>query len=103
VGGYFTNSAWRAALFSNGTVTDLNSFVDPALGWTLGEAKCINDAGLIVGSGYKNSQWHAFLLTPSPGQPPSPVPAATPLTLAITGMALIGMLWRRKIGKTCNE
>jgi probable HAF family extracellular repeat protein len=54
-------------LYSNGTMTDLNTLIDPASGWTLSTANGINDSGWIVGSG-RNSvgQVHAFLLTPVP-------------------------------------
>jgi hypothetical protein len=42
-------SSSHAALFSNGTVTDLTSIVSAALGWTLTDATGINDVGQIVG------------------------------------------------------
>jgi probable HAF family extracellular repeat protein len=60
---------YRAALFSNGRVVDLNSLLapfEPGL-WRLREATGINDNGEIVGWGESladNGRHHAFKLTP---------------------------------------
>lgn len=44
---------------------DLNSLIDPSLGWTLQVAAGINDLGQIVGHGYRSGGAHvAVLLTP---------------------------------------
>jgi probable HAF family extracellular repeat protein len=56
-----------------GEMKDLNSLT-PGSGWTLQEARAINDGGQIVGFGLNPSgDTHAFLLTPSvsTGLPPS--------------------------------
>jgi probable HAF family extracellular repeat protein len=45
---------------------DLNTRIDPSLGWTLLEAEAINDAGQIAGYGYFNGNFHAYVLTPIP-------------------------------------
>ena len=47
-------------------MTDLNTLIDPALGWQLVYATDINNRGQIVGTGFIGSQVHAFLLTPVP-------------------------------------
>lgn len=70
-------------------MTDLNSRIDPASGWTLNGAYDINDNGQIVGDG-KNAQGydHAVVLTPVP----------KPSTLVLLGfgaMSLLAYAWRR--------
>ena len=59
----------RACLFTNELgFTDLNSLIDPSLGWTLVEARGINDNGEIVGLASTNEdlatdrKWRAFRL-----------------------------------------
>jgi probable HAF family extracellular repeat protein len=48
-------------------MTDLNSLIDSASGWTLENAEAINNSGEIVGYGSNtNSGCEAFLLTPVP-------------------------------------
>ncbi len=56
----------HAVLWKNGEVIDLNNQIDCQLGWTLLEARAINDQGQIVGTGLKDGQLRAFLLTPNP-------------------------------------
>jgi len=46
-----------------GIMTDLNTLIDPASGWTLQSAEAINDHGQIVGFGMHNGNQHAFLFT----------------------------------------
>jgi probable HAF family extracellular repeat protein len=84
----------HAALFSNGTVTDLNSLINAASGWILIGAYGINNAGQIVGIGTINGEQHAFLMTVDPVTP-TPIPAA--LALFGSGVALVGMLRRRRL------
>jgi probable HAF family extracellular repeat protein len=43
---------------------DLNSLIPPHSGWSLEEARAINQRGQIVGLGERNGHNHAFLLTP---------------------------------------
>ena len=45
-------------------MVNLNDRIDPNLGWTLLEARSLNDLGQIVGSGLIGGQEHAFLMTP---------------------------------------
>lgn len=65
-----------ALLYSNGTILNLNTATDPALGITLTEAVAINDQGQIVASNYAGQ---SYLLTPIP----------EPSTLALFGVALL--------------
>jgi hypothetical protein len=45
---------------------DLDSLIDPTLGWQLQDAKGINDLGQITGTGLIGDEFHTFLLTPVP-------------------------------------
>lgn len=57
----------RAFLFRAGTMIDLSALpVVQQAGWsTLNEARAINSSGQIVGQGFRNGSYHAFLLTPN--------------------------------------
>jgi probable HAF family extracellular repeat protein len=56
----------RAFMWHAGFIADLNDLIQAGSGWTLEEAYCANDRGLIVGVGAHNGEEHAFLLTPRP-------------------------------------
>jgi len=56
------SAASRAFLWANGKRWDLNALVRKKPGWTLTEARCINDRGQIVGSGRVDGRERAFLL-----------------------------------------
>jgi hypothetical protein len=49
-----------------GNNIDLNTLIDPSLGWTLTAAYSINNNGWIVGEGTHNGQTRAYLLIPEP-------------------------------------
>ena len=72
----------RAFLHQDGLMVDLNSLIDPALGWELRIAYAINDGGLILGSGQLNGERRSFLLTPVP----------EPSTYALGVLALWGLV-----------
>lgn len=55
----------QAILWENGQMKNLNSLIDPALGWTLQSARGINEKGQIVGKGSFNGATRAFMLKPS--------------------------------------
>jgi probable HAF family extracellular repeat protein len=69
VGGSFVDSKdsiYHAFVWSNGTMTDLNGLLDTSgAGWTLVEARAINDAGQITGVGTLGGSNHAFLMKPA--------------------------------------
>ncbi|HEX2973332.1 MAG TPA: DUF3466 family protein [Tepidisphaeraceae bacterium] len=100
VGYSYAQDEWsdstRAFLYSDGSMTNLNTLIDPQAGWELTYAMDINDAGQIVGQGWitvdENGQSvrqsHAFLLTPIP----------EPLAGWMIPLVLAG-LCRRRLGK----
>lgn len=70
-GAEFTSAAkdmTTAFLWENGVMRDLNGLIAPSNGWTLEEARGINDSGQIVGWGRHGGKEHAFLLTPIKGK-----------------------------------
>jgi probable HAF family extracellular repeat protein len=60
------NHGEHAYLYSGSMMIDLNTLINPLSGWTLQEARGINDAGQIVGDGNNGSGTRAFLITPIP-------------------------------------
>jgi probable HAF family extracellular repeat protein len=54
----------RAALWSHGTIVDLNEYLPANSGWTLDIAVAINSSGQIAGTGHRNGLARPFLLTP---------------------------------------
>ena len=75
---------------------DLNALLDPSLGWTLTEARAINNDGWIIGSGRLNGRLHAFAMTPF--APPVPAPPA--VVLAMLGLPALITIARRRQGRT---
>jgi probable HAF family extracellular repeat protein len=55
---------FSAVLWEDGDVKDLNDLIPADSGWKLTDAYSINERGQIVGSGFKDGQLRAFLLTP---------------------------------------
>lgn len=52
-------------LWSHQHLIDLNDTIDPRSGWSLRVAADINDAGQIVGWGFRSHRHHAFRMTPN--------------------------------------
>jgi len=52
-------------VYRNGVLQDLNDLIDPALGLEIITADCINNAGQIGCSAWKDNRWHAVLLNPA--------------------------------------
>lgn len=84
------SSLYRAFLWDGQNMVDLNSLIDPTLGWNLTSADAINRHGWIVGTGTINGETHAFRLewmAPEPG------------TWALMLVGLVGgafWQWRRR-------
>ncbi len=90
---YADDGTNRAFLYNNGKMTDLNTLIDLASGWTLTWANAINDNGQIVGWGTDlngTGQYDAFLLTPVP-EP------STLVLLGIGAASLLAYAWRKRI------
>lgn len=83
---------WHATVFDttgNGNNIDLNSLIDPGLGWTLAAASGINNNGWIVGSGINPDGYQrGYLLTP--------IPAPGAFLLASIGVGFVTWLRRRR-------
>jgi uncharacterized protein (TIGR03437 family) len=64
---------YRAFLYANGTMYDLNTLLTNGTGWSLAYATAINNAGQIIGTGIflgpNGAEQHAFLLTPATATP----------------------------------
>jgi probable HAF family extracellular repeat protein len=61
----------RAFLWIDGALRDLNDFLPDEAGWTLLEARHVNNRGQIVGYGLLNGAERAFLLTPTDQSAPT--------------------------------
>jgi uncharacterized membrane protein len=77
-------------LWDAGTLYDLNSLVPANSGWTITDARDINDRGQIVGTGLYQGQNVAFEMTPT-----RPVPEPSSFLLLATGAAFL--LRRKKL------
>jgi probable HAF family extracellular repeat protein len=89
-GGTVGDAATHAFLHSDSIMYDLNTLIDPSSGWTLWDARDINNAGQIVGTGVNSSgQDHALLLTPVP-EPP------TIILLGMCAISLLAYSWRKR-------
>ena len=84
----------HAVIWSNGTITDLNNFLDVTAvkdGWVLNSARAINDNGWIVGQASNSLlgiSTQAFLL--------SPVPEADTSGMLLMGAGVMGFMARRR-------
>jgi probable HAF family extracellular repeat protein len=85
---YLSEDVDHAFVYADGIMTDLNTLT-PGSGWTLTQARAINDLGQIVGYRINPSgQEHAFLLTPIP----------EPAGLSLLVLAGLSLLRRRRRG-----
>lgn len=84
------HSQARAFIFKDGIMSNLNSLIDPVSGWTLQEARDVNETGQIVGWGLLNGQTRAFLMTPTA----VPLPGA--FWLFGSGLTMLMAIRRRK-------
>jgi len=75
-----------AVMWTGGNMFDLNSLIPANSGWTLLEARGVNDRGEIVGLGIIDGESHAFLLTAIPE------PSGQSLLL-VGGLGVLMMRW----------
>jgi uncharacterized membrane protein len=63
---YLTSAGRKevATVWNGPIVTDLNTLIDPSLGWNLTQARCINASGQIEGLGYINGEFRGWVMTP---------------------------------------
>jgi probable HAF family extracellular repeat protein len=81
----------RAFLFSGGVMTDINTLIDPASGWTILEAWDINNNGQIAAFATKDGIGYAVRLDLA-----SPVPEPATGAMLLGGLGLVGWTARRK-------
>jgi probable HAF family extracellular repeat protein len=81
VGGSFVdkkNQVYHAFVYEGGSMGDLNLMLDgTGAGWTLTEARAVNDDGQITGLGLFGGSPHTFLLTPVSSNTNAPPPELT--------------------------
>ncbi|MDQ1830077.1 PEP-CTERM sorting domain-containing protein [Massilia scottii] len=87
-----------AFIYANGRMSDLNTLIDPALGWTVQSAAGINDLGQIAAYGCHDSEGCGGLLL----ELTSPVPEPQAQAMLLAGLALLGLAWRRGLSAACR-
>ncbi|HEX8613317.1 MAG TPA: PEP-CTERM sorting domain-containing protein [Telluria sp.] len=85
------NPSMFGFVYADGVMRDLNTLIDPALGWVVQDAVGINDAGQIAAWGCRGDECSGLLL-----QLTSPVPEPRARAMLLAGLALLGVAWRRR-------
>lgn len=88
VGRSYTDSSERGFLYTGGAMLDLNALVDPTLGWTIFEARGINNDGQIAAYGYKEGVGYRAVRL----DPVSNIPEPGSFALLLTGVGLLGLI-----------
>ncbi|TAL30238.1 MAG: PEP-CTERM sorting domain-containing protein [Phenylobacterium sp.] len=85
---------FSAFVYREGATFELQSLIDPVLGWDLRTARDINDRGQITGFGFVNGRQSAYLLTPIETSGAVPEPGVW--ALMILGFGAAGASLRRR-------
>jgi probable HAF family extracellular repeat protein len=93
VGSAADPNSWRAFLYKDGAMMDLNALIDPASGWTILDASGINDSGQVVAMGSKAGVGTQALRLDLA----SPVPEPATAGMLLVGAGLLGFRNRRKV------
>lgn len=88
------NGDFTAFVRRDAEMLQLQTLIDPALGWDLKAAYDINDAGQITGEGFVNGKRRGFVLTPITSTAAVPEPGAW--ALMILGFGAAGAALRRR-------
>ncbi len=88
------NGDFTAFVRRDAEMLQLQTLIDPALGWDLRAAYDINDAGQITGEGFVNGKRRCFVLTPITSTAAVPEPGAW--AFMILGFGLVGAAARRR-------
>ncbi|WP_341530211.1 DUF3466 family protein [Nostoc sp. UHCC 0302] len=78
----------HAFVWEKGTMFDLNNLLSPDSGWTVFEARGINNVGQIVGTGSLDGKVRAVLLSPIPNSKPIPESNSVLGTLAFAALGV---------------
>lgn len=92
--GNSNNQVQHAFIYSNGTMTDLNSLLSPNSGWDLTSAQGINDHGQITGYGTFNGQTQAFVMSGLGSV--SAIPEPDEWALMLGGLGFLGFAARQR-------
>jgi MYXO-CTERM domain-containing protein len=93
VGNADTSGGAHGFIYSNGTMIDLNSLIDPASGWTITSASDINDLGQITAQACNALGCQGVRLDLT-----SAVPEPASSSLALAGLGMLFGWSRRKAG-----
>jgi probable HAF family extracellular repeat protein len=94
------NTTTDGFLYSNGTMTDLNSLLPIGSGWTITDATAINDAGDILAIGQADGQDWAVELTPGQSAISSAaVPEPGAVALVALGLIILSRVGRKRVRK----
>lgn len=83
---------YHAFLYREHGMTDLNSLVAPAQGWSLVTAEDVNDAGQILAQACRSASGECQFVRLDPL---SPVPAPSAWTMLVAGLCIVGLAGRR--------
>lgn len=92
VGSVELESGASGFLYSDGAMTDINTLLTGAEGWTITNAVGINDLGWIAATAWDGSASYAVLLTPEGTAIPEPSTYAALLGVGVLGWAA----WKRR-------
>ena len=82
----------HAFLYADGSMTDLNSLIDPASGWTIHSASDINDHGQIAATGCRAGECLALRLDLAVAA----VPELSTWVAMLAGLIILGFAARRQ-------
>lgn len=81
-------------LYANGAMTDLNTLIDPASGWHIRNAVDINEGGQILVHACNATGCLGGLLDVA-----APIPEPETYGMLLAGLAMVGMIARRRKGR----
>ncbi len=86
----------HALLFDDGKAIDLQSLINPKLGYTLNQAVDVNSHGTILAVGRYGGRQESFILTPQGAPQAIPLPAPVWTAIATLPLVAFGLRARRR-------